>query len=520
MSLWLPSLVASFTSCSSLVALDRLRSHVLPALFHCCPASLPRLLHALSASSSLRPLIAVAQTARSLSLLVLDVNMKSPSLTDIKSALLSESDALRLEALALVCCSRATSQLPSDTELSLLRDSMHMFLKSDSAATRSRTTRLLQRLLLRIRTNKGSDADKANAVSFVHWFSSLLQSQLYPGVPNARLGISLELLFVLSDLFPSAARPAAARLLSAFGSSWERHRQLCRGIFDHISADALPGFEARADVIQLVQCACERASSTVSGEAEAAAQLLLLVFQRYCGGTLRWRLSVCFDDDDNDDVELEAEHVFVRGVVRRLRLMAGVLRARPIAERYRGSDERAHGFVRLLQELFRVVQPSPARLQQWRTLAADAVDVLLELLDLSMQLHSEDVGFVDCRGHICLQDAEDDVVDDDDVDETGSSRLLVAMSWHTIKEVVSALEVLCTMGDVELLVRHDQKRIFVALIETLLTAKHKGIVTHTHGALQNLSRLHLDDLVPAQVRHHHCCCVSLSQVSADRAAVE
>eukprot|EP00887_Chlorella_sp_A99_P000062 scaffold16.g62.t1 len=360
----LPPLIAALASPS-----ERQRfgaaTYLLPALLQEEPAMLPALLRALldaegapaagagvGAGAGGRGAVgclAVLKAGRRLGL-VTDLGSLGPAGIApaqlealLRQAAAHPSEALRVDALQLICCHPRSTAPPTALELSVASRALALALRTSSGGLRSKASQALVRLLQRMRggaalalnpasgggaaagaAGGGSPAalppEVAAAEAWLRDLSGRLVLSLYPGAPYQRTYMAIQLLNLLLDTWgdclnpvlpPCVAKDGSGRmppgalhpfspllasagavrcLLAAALDSWDKLREAAAAVLLRLPSP-LPGLESAAELRPVMAWVLALLDAPRCREADAGARLLYLLACKYVAQS-GWQLSL------------------------------------------------------------------------------------------------------------------------------------------------------------------------------------------------------------------------------------
>ena len=280
----------------------------------------------------------------------------------LEQALDAADEQVAHDALHVVCSAQKQIEPVSSNELQLLRRFWPTRIKGASPHARKQLLNAMRKLLQRLKRStfgskrdlrdldqlRGADLsqgapfqlqpiaakrDYARAVAdWLVWLRTLLEQQLYPGVPVTRALFALELYELFVDTWAPlppdspattgepAEDPTASLVCMIGGGGFEpaslygpgiasRLVQLLLQDFDAVRAaafdllarfpfGALPGFGRAAEVAELAQAALPLVLSPRVYEADAGAAVLRLLTHRYVS-QLGWSLCICRSNDES-----------------------------------------------------------------------------------------------------------------------------------------------------------------------------------------------------------------------------
>lgn len=247
-------------------------------------------------------------------------------------ALTHVDESLRVDAAESLFISPKTASLPSNLELTLLKESVPLNMRSCSTAFQMKWTSLFRKFLSRVRTalerqfkqgnwqplnycnnNEKSvsnghvetEANKANDLFFfTRWLSCFLYFSFYPSAPYKRKIMAMDLILIMlnvwsivpsfqesngptspdSCLYPydkGITLPDSILLLvGAIVDSWDRLRENSFRILLHFPTP-LPGILDEGMVQNVISWAKQLVSSPRVRESDAGALILRLIFRKY-----------------------------------------------------------------------------------------------------------------------------------------------------------------------------------------------------------------------------------------------
>eukprot|EP00898_Chlorokybus_atmophyticus_P008554 jgi/Chlat1/86/Chrsp1S03198 len=350
-SFWLPAVLSALLTEDHKLRLN-VSTYALPIALAKGPEVLVALLKAVLEGPDTQKaaaLVAVLKVGRSLRMLdeasIERVTQHGQTLLEIplhviQDAAISSSEALRADALELLCISAKATALPSLLDMQLLSQTIPLNLRPSGGSFRQRWSAVLKKFLLRlkeslervsharkVRLQRGvADEDVDSAVSaeeqhahavweFLRWLSRLFFASLYPTAPYERKLMAIEMLNTLAEFwtptefaatlthpvehagehtFPySAAAMEPATLHMLLFNMLQSFDRLRDGAYQLLMKypTPLPGLESPSQLQPIVAWAKNMLLSPRVREGDAAALVLKLVFQKYVV-SLGWVISL------------------------------------------------------------------------------------------------------------------------------------------------------------------------------------------------------------------------------------
>ncbi|RKP05712.1 putative death-receptor fusion protein-domain-containing protein [Thamnocephalis sphaerospora] len=499
-------------------------------------------------------LLAILKAAKSLSLVVANHELQGLDVV-ARSAIYHPEEQVRLDALALVCEARRTTEPITQVELDLVACFLRANLGVPGAHFRQDTTAALSKLVRRMHDNATychSNASRNDETPFIpgrrfaSWLVEHCVCSLYPDAPFARVASVLNVLRLLLDSFfsaedsskphcdgcravwqsivhvlftPAAVRPLLALMLGSYDASRAAAAR-CLVRFP----SPLPGYATKEDARRLLRWGLAAVSDPKASQSDGGAAILLLVFQKYVR-PLGWYFFDDNDDGNNDEgvektAELQckkAELIFLSHLLTMLE--DKVTKAQEdlsIASR----RHPIHGLLRALSYLYRDVMEQFAGAQDETALWAPMNLRVIQLINSITEVVVCALENPAPEGYVLDSEADGGwpAAGEVDVLRSNDHHYLLAYCWRGVKEASALLEDVISGGVRSIAQQPDCPFMAVEqLIECgdllkrlLLGLRHRGAFSHVyphfeatcsalnasdHGMLRRTTQRWLDGLM-------------------------
>ncbi|XP_031550253.1 thyroid adenoma-associated protein homolog [Actinia tenebrosa] len=499
-----------------------LMEHSLSKLFKCYPESLQFIVGSLSCKQDkhVEILMTCLKTARRLGIIKVNNNTNKTDIQAedvwggvvpvdwLKKALCHVENQTRLDALGLLCDSPRTTEPISLIDLALLKVFLPLNMNNQSPSFRQQCVTHLKKLLTRMKECIRIEVKKLEKTresleesqrlesykEFLHWFSDILFTSLFPGASFTRRVTSLHYLKLLSTIFNNDKTVKGkisaelfvfddvmtddniAVLLECFNDTYEVNKTLAYELLTNGSPKSLP-FQT-PEVLQLLQ---QKISHLVSSpravDASTASITLKLLIDR-CLLPLYPESPTCLRNSGNIDSQAYRVICYLLSSLRKQSLVAET------SLHQASYQAPMHGLVYCLREVLGHIKLSRFSCDtSWQQLVSSLLDECFHVSDLVSPV-------VTCsspEGHLIDEEYDDDTdltsVPEDDPTSSevfnNSSQVLLVCCWRTMKEVALILGDIVQNAPIKaeesgLLTPKQVHQIGDFFTTVLLTSKHRG----------------------------------------------